>query len=161
VENFGTWEYTEYEYFFDPEDFEDRIWLKSRLMSAVLEVSSKLYKRSVEAEEFYSLGREPGRLTLRIIQDLAIDVEARGADFYVVHKPKRDALQSHSSGDRLIYSELMEAIRERHILIDPLDELLEESKKSSVDALYMPRGHFSITGNEVIGGVIAEFLLAK
>lgn len=161
VENFATWEYTEYEYFYDPDDFNDLVWRKSRLVSTVIEVSSKLYNRSVEAEEFYSLDREPGRLAMRIIQDFAKDVEARGADFYVVHLPKRDALESHSNGDQLIYSELMDAIREDHVVIDPLDQLLEESKKSSVDALYMPRGHLSVSGNEVVGAEIAKFLLGR
>ena len=161
VENFGAWENAEYEYFYDPDDFEDRIWLKSRLISTLLELSSKLYSRSVEAKEFYSVDGESGRLTLRIVQEFAKDVEARGADFYVLHLPKKEELQAHSSGDRLIYSELMDAVREDHVVIDPLDELLEEAKRSSVDALYMPRGHFSISGNEVVGATIAKFLLAQ
>ena len=55
----------------------------------------------------------------------------------------------------------MDAVREDHVVIDPLDELLGEAKRSSVDALYMPRGHFSISGNEVVGATIAKFLLAQ
>lgn len=61
--------------------------MKGRLISTLLEDSSKLYGRSVEAEEFFSVDIESGRPTLRIVQEFAKDVEARGADFYVLRIP--------------------------------------------------------------------------
>jgi hypothetical protein len=155
MQNIETWDFVEHEYFFDPKDYQDSIWLKSRLVAFVLSLGSD---QGTE-HHLYSLDEEPAQLTLEIIQEFRKDVEADGRRFLVVHLPRRSNMATILAGDTLEYAELLAEIAKTNTVVYPEHKLLEEARSSSLEALF--KGHYSARGNRVIADAIAEFLISS
>ena len=64
-------------------------------------------------------------------------------------------------GDETLYSALLEKIKESNVVIDPAAELAGLVKTSSLDALLMPRYHYSAKGNRIVADVAARFLIER
>jgi hypothetical protein len=155
VQNIKTWELARHEYFFKPEDYQDSIWLKSRLIAFVLSLNSA----QGTDWQLYSLEEEPAQLSVKIIQEFKKEVEAEGHRFFVVHLPRHSHAATLLSGEALDYAALLEEIANNATVIYPEHKLLEEAKGSSLEALY--KGHYSPRGNKVIADVISEFLVSS
>jgi hypothetical protein len=155
MRNIEAWDLVEHEYFFDPKDYQDSLWLKSKLVAFVLSLGSKPGPN----RHLYALDEEPAQVTLKIIQQFKQDVEADGRRFLVVHLPRRSNIATLLAGDTLAYAELLAEIAKTNTVIHPEHRLLEEAESSSLEALF--KGHYSARGNQVIADVIAEFLSQK
>lgn len=155
MQNIETWDFVEHEYFFDPKDYQDSIWLKSKLVALALSLGSDQGTK----QHLYSLDEEPAQLTLEIIQEFRKDVEADGRRFLVVHLPRRSNMATILAGDTLEYAELLAEIAKTNTVVYPEYRLLEEAKSSSLEALF--KGHYSARGNRVIADAIAEFLISS
>ena len=55
------------------------------------------------------------------------------------------------AGDRTIEAD--------NVVVRPQEALLEEARASSLFSLFMPGGHYSARGNEIIAGTIAQHIL--
>jgi hypothetical protein len=152
LENITTWELAAYEHFLKPEDYQDQVWQKSRLVGLFSEVLSP-----AEADPyFYDLNEEPAQLTLKLIETFKREVEASGSDFLIIHIPiVLDLINLQLNRDP-IYADLLAAIDTKHPVIYPHEALLTES----MFALFMPGGHYSAVGNQIIAAVIAKQIIA-
>jgi hypothetical protein len=154
MQNFEAWELGEHEYFFDPSNYRDSPWLKSRLVAFALSLSPE----RGAGRRLYALDQEPAQLTLRIIQAFKEDVEAGGGEFLVVHLPRRSNMVTILEGGTLAYAELLAEIAKMNPVIYPEGRLLEEARSSSLDDLF--KGHYSARGSQVIADAIAAFITA-
>ena len=161
VSHFDTWDLAAYEYYYDANDYEDHAWLKSKFVSTALELFSRLRRSRAISSEIYAIDGEPGKLAFTIVEEFKRDVEASGAEFLVVHLPIQNiGLEPLVNGDGLVYSELLERIKESNTVIDPADELVKQARMSSVDELFLSK-HYSEKGNRVVADVVAGFLIER
>ena len=45
LDDFDSWEWAKHDYFYDPSDYQDRVWRKSKFLSLGLEVADRLRKK--------------------------------------------------------------------------------------------------------------------
>jgi hypothetical protein len=151
IANIARWDLVEHEHFFKVEDYQTRIWLRSKLVSLALEV--------VLPNEFsYNLSEEPVILTQKIIQELERSVASNGGCLLLVHLPRRSDLTDLLYGNALVYSDLLTQIEQNYYLVDPQHELLEVARASSLDTLFV-EVHYSEKGNEVIADAISKSII--
>jgi hypothetical protein len=155
IQNVQQWDLVGYEYFFQLGDYEEPIWLKSRLLSFV---SSFLADRRT-GDELYLPGGEPAQVTLRIIEQFSMEARAAGSQFLVVFLPQHDCLEQLSQGERLPYADLLAAIEQNHTVIHPETPLLEVLKTKPVEDVI--ESHYTPKGNRLIGDSVADYLLAS
>lgn len=156
LENIETWDLARYEYHFNSGDYQDHMWLRSKLISLALGLTSS---DKVSEQSFYSLDEEPALLTLRIIQEFKKDVELNGGRFLIVYLPIKGDLTNLLNGEELAYSELLEKIEEDNNVIHPENEFLERVESSSLDIFFMKGGHYSSEGNKIIADRITKSIV--
>jgi len=154
LENMENWDLKTHEQFWVPENFQDRIWLKSKLIALVMEVFSP-----VEIDPFfYDISKEPARLTLRIIKKFKKEIKACQSCFLTVHMPITiDFIYAYLNREP-VCSDMLAEIETDTEVIRTQDALLEEARQSSFFSLFMPHGHYSARGNEVIAKTIAQHI---
>ena len=156
------WELQAHEYWYDPADYRERVWLKSRALAFGWAVLLENKWNSPRKEiEFYSLQNEPALLSLRIIQEFRKEAESNGAMFLTVHLPIEEYLQPlvNNSELELPYEELLERIGETTDLIDVQQDLMREAKASSLESLY--DGHYTRLGYKIVGDAIVKVILDR
>jgi hypothetical protein len=155
LENIETWDLKMHEQFLIPENYQDRIWFRSKLISLVSEIAAP-----VETDPFfYDLNKEPARLTLEIINSFKKGSKESRSDFLIVHIPIILDLIHLSLNQDFIYSDMLAEIEADTDVIRTQDALLAEVRQASFSSLYMPGGHYSAKGNEMIAEMVAEHIL--
>ena len=149
------WPLIDHEYFYRTEDYQGHLWLNSRLVGLMMEVTSPVETQPI----FYDLTQEPANLTLKIITTFKNRAKDSGSDFLMVHIPIILDLIRLSFGQKLIYADLLAEIEADNVVVRPQEALLEEARASSLFSLFMPGGHYSARGNEIIAGTIAQHIL--
>ncbi len=155
IRNFDTWNLKQYEYFWNEEDYRDRIWLRSRFISFIVAAVDRFNFHRNE-ELFYSMDGEPSRLAMKIVEEFRKDVELHGAKFLIVHLPTRVDMSILLRGERPVYSGLLKKMKEENEVIDPEERLLEEVRKRSMDALV--KSHYTERGYEIVGDVVSAYI---
>jgi hypothetical protein len=155
IQNLESWDLARYEYFFNPQDYQDSWRFKSRLLSFGLSLTAG---QGTE-QHLYSLNQEPAQLTLKIIQTFKQEVEATGQKFLVIHLPRESNMATLVAGNTLEYADLLAEIGRTNTTIYPEQRLAAEAQASSLEALF--KGHYSPRGNQVIAEVVAESLLSS
>ena len=61
-------------------------------------------------------------------------------------------------GDKIEEGDILAEIETDNEVILTQDALLAEAQKSSIFSLFMPGGHYSPRGNEVIAEIIAQYI---
>lgn len=153
--NLAGWDLVRYEYFYRPRDYDPPLWLRSRLVSFVF---NYLTARDPDAD-LYALDGEPGRVTLRIIQQFSQEVQAASSQFVVLFLPQRDCLGQLSSGQPLPYADLLAAIEASHPVIHPETPLLDALVSRPLEDLI--ESHYTPLGNRLIAEGTAAQLLAS
>jgi hypothetical protein len=101
------------------------------------------------------------KVVWRIIEEFQRTVKEEGGRFFIVHLPSKKPIEQLQDGQHLEYQNLLEELKVNFELIDPSPELIREAEMSSVDNLFSDRsGHYSKFGNQVVGEVTANALLA-
>lgn len=168
IENIETWDLVKYEYFFNPEDYQERIWLKSKLAAFSLEVARPNANDENQSlfrdEDTWDLSKEPAQLTLRIIQEFKQDVESQGRQFLIVRLPILKDVDYILADKAFPYAALLEKIDEENEIIYPEREQLQEVIAlylSSANELFTREGggHYSAIGNQVIADTIADYII--
>jgi hypothetical protein len=152
LEDTRSWELVSHEQFLRPEYYESRVVLKSKLIALIQEIV-----RPIEAEPyFYDVRQEPAKLALRIIKAFKGDVEANGGSFLIVQIPIVLDLVKLRLGLELTYAGLLAEIEAAGGLIHTQDRLLDSAGWASWPSLFMPGGHYSARGNQLIADAVAE-----
>jgi lysophospholipase L1-like esterase len=159
LEKFDEWENRKYEFFYRPQDYEDRIWLKSKFLGALL--GGIEYLGDVPRErELYSLEEEPGKLALAILDELRSDVEQRGgAILMAILIPKWD-FPYGSRGRPYPYQDLLDAIERRYDTVKAYKQLFLHAKDGNIDELFAGL-HYSAKGNELVAEAIGGAIAAR
>lgn len=161
LERISSWELIRYEYWINPADYNDRVWLRSRLASFILYAFDTLRGRDSRGEkerDVYRPGGEPARVTLAIVEEFKREVESSGGGFAIVHLPHRENLKILMRGAQLPYAALLEKIEAIAPVIRPDARLVREAHADSPRKLYLP--HYSAAGNEIVADAVSESLLA-
>lgn len=156
VTDYGSWDLAPYDLYFDPDDYADRSWRRSRLLATV---EAFLASRSSDAKPFPYRYEQSRPLALAIVRELDRSVRESGASFLVVHLPTLPyTLKPLLAGEPLAYRDLLDEIDREFTVIDPTDEMLRAAREHSVESLFVPGGHYSPEGNGVVAEVVAAFL---
>lgn len=155
IAHFADWELVRYEYFYDPLDYQDRLWWRSKVVSLAYDlwVGGEPDERPFS----YDPQDEPGQLTLAILTAFEAEVTAQGADFLVVHLPRQHHLEDLVAGEPLSYDELLAEIDRQFTLIRPEQGQLHQAAGLALDPLYMG-SHYSPMGNHLVAEAIMEFI---
>ena len=154
--NMPAWDLAAYEHFLRPEDYEPRMYLKSKLIALLREISHPIENEPY----FYDVSREPARLAQRIIRTFKSEVEASGSRFLMVHIPTVLDLVKLKVGRRLTYADLLAEIEADNDVVHCQDRLLQSTSWTSLFSLFMPGGHYSAGGNELIAQAIADHVIS-
>jgi hypothetical protein len=150
IRDIERWELVQHEEFYA--DYEPHPWQASVLARVV----AALLER--DQSEDYSLSRERVKLSLAIVRQMSKDVQAAGSRFLAVHLPARRDLETLRARGRLAYAELAASIEQSCEFVRTEDALLEAGDVESLDALFMPQGHYSTAANAVVAGALAATL---
>ena len=96
-------------------------------------------------------------LGVRLVAQLAAEVESTGARFTVVHLPKKRTLKQLLKEGTFPERPLVDGVAAGHALIDTAPAFLENMREEGLAAFR--GGHYSRDGNEVAARVIASALL--
>jgi len=158
LEHISSWNLIRYEYWFDPRDYESRIWLKSKLISFIIWGIDLLHDQSPHGNKnVYHTQGEPARVTVKILEEFAREVEAAGGMLYVVHLPKREDLKILRRGRTLPYANLLRELEAIAPVIHAEEHLLKEARSASPKKLYL--SHFTAEGNRIVANAVCEFIL--
>lgn len=156
---FDTWDTRRYEYYYRTEDYQDHIWLKSKLVAACLAWIEQLVERRDESA-FYAIGNEPSQLALAILRELRADVEGRGADFLVpLFIPKWD-FHYVAVGQPLQYQDFLEAVKKDYDSVETAQQLRAHMNGGNFDEFFSGN-HYSGKANEIVANVIAEAIAQR
>jgi hypothetical protein len=157
LERFESWEHSRHEWFYRPRDYADRPLYASRLLAlAQTGIQTRFSSRRKDVD-FFAAGGEPRILCERIIDTFAREVEAAGMRFLIVHLPTRKPLRRLLGGEDFEHRDMLEALRRRHALADPTDELVARARAGSLDDLFATTGgHYSPAGYRIVGEAAAR-----
>jgi hypothetical protein len=157
------WEWVGFERNYDPADYRARWWQHSRLAEFVAQRLDWATSHSETAERApYAPGAELGDLSARIVEQLASDVRAAGAEFRVVHLPRRQDLESLAQpGHRLDYSALLERVSATTSVVDPSPDMLADiASGTPIETLFTASNHYSQRGNQHVADALATAFAA-
>jgi lysophospholipase L1-like esterase len=150
-----SWEMRRFEHFYDEADYAGtpsrlRLW-------GVLEAGLLARKRrAAEPLSFYAPESEAGALTLRILEEFHDEVEADGAEFWIVLLPRREDLRAWMSTGTVPYADLLDRMRSLHVLLDPITSLCETRACPSFDDLFLSPSntHYAGEGHQRVAEAI-------
>jgi len=133
--------------------YRDRFIYRSRLL-AFLAGRVAVADRGSE----FALDGEAATLTLAIIERFRQDVESAGGTFLVVTFPMRRDVAGLVDGRGLAHEDLLGAMAETTTVIQTEALLAGAAARSSVNALFRPRGHYSAAGNRIVARELARWI---
>lgn len=143
-----------HEWFYNPEAERGRFWHRSRFLTLAADVlggGSPSWRRRGNV---FRIDGEPARVTLKLLERFRNDVESTGAEFILVHLPKRADLERLLAGRDVPYADLLARVRQKHTVIDVQPDLLAAAKQTSLDRLF--QRHYSPRGNRIVAQAVAE-----
>ncbi len=145
VEKFDTWEYSKYEYWYDRNKYQDRLFLNSRLISFCYSLFQEtFFKKQLHPKEDLEL------LSLAIISAFGNELRSQGKIFDVLFLPSKENLNSPSIP-------FLENLQKTETVISPRSRFLEEAGKSGARTL-IPQ-HYSAKANKIVADAMTEFIL--
>lgn len=160
VEKFNTWEYKQFEYFYNQTNYSTTIFDQSRLISFV---SSAIYLFFQE-HRFYEEGSDSYDLSLQLLKRFEKSVKDEGAVFIPVHLPVKNDFYLSSYlfcklfyGEQVIYEKLLNEIKNDFNLVEIYPKFAEWLIVQSTSDLFLER-HYSQTTNKLIAKEIFDYL---
>lgn len=152
----------ELDYSYRPFVYENPLydWSASvRLLAQILELGSRklLSNRRLYKDGELNPGSEAFKVTLRILQEFAAEVEADGAIPIVLMFPGYDALKDEPSRRHKYYQPLMSAARDVGIRVADLASAFEDERVTR-DTHYQGGGHYSPYSNSLVARYLASYL---
>ncbi len=162
MDNMDEWALSKHEYWYRKEDYGNKIWHVSKLLTLLSHFVEKARRKAghgASARNIYALDGEPAHVTLKIIQAFKNDVESSGAKFYAVYLPWLWELKIMAARGALPYAELLDTIEDIATVIHPEQEMLSEAAAITPEGLFADYlGHYSVGGNEIVADVLTHFL---
>jgi hypothetical protein len=158
LKDFSSWEWAGNEFFYDSRQYLVRPWHGSRFISILLKILSG---ENEEGAFSFDPKEEPGQVTIGILEMLKDSAQAAGVPLLVVHLPTKSEIKNGLRTRPLEYEALLEEIRSRLDVVDPLDTLVESADETSLEELFMPATHYSPAANEAVGALLAKEILAR
>jgi hypothetical protein len=157
LEHLDRWELLPHEHFYDPADYQGAWWQHSKLLATWKELKTGaddpwLVKRMIHRDR-----SEEQQLGWSVIQAFALEVEAAGAAFHIVHLPLPADLDVKRRLGRWPYQTFLDALDDPYQVTHPEGRLLTEAEKSGVGAVYA--GHFTALGNRIIAEALLRDLI--
>ncbi|MFC1807846.1 SGNH/GDSL hydrolase family protein [Candidatus Omnitrophota bacterium] len=152
----GSWSLAKHEYWLKHNGYDQKLLLKSRVISLFIYAVKRLHIRVYQERDFFSPKDEPAQLALMIIKKFKADVESTGSKFYITQIIRDRDLIALKDGRELGYNLLLEDIKKFNQVISPDKSFLNELTNMSVSEL-IPC-HYSPRANEITGDLIAEFI---
>ncbi|KPK98269.1 MAG: hypothetical protein AMJ95_04700 [Omnitrophica WOR_2 bacterium SM23_72] len=153
LNDFNSWQFSKYEYWFEPKKYQKNVLFHSKLAAFVYSViNDRVRKRKARTEYLASL-------SLKIVLAFKEDVEKSGGRFYVVYLPGRQELRLLSKGKKFPTTAFLKEIEKSMPLIHPEERFFEEMKKSDLKSI-IP-GHYSARANKIIANAIADYILKQ
>jgi len=160
INNFEDWELARYEHYYDNDDYDDKIWRKSRFSSYTEDVLE--YNRFTipgYERQYFGLNYESAKITLKIIESFKKEVKENGGIFLIVHIPRKGDLKNLIEEKPLAYKGLLNEIEKIAPVIHSEKPLLRFAKNKSTEPLYKPRQHLSGKAHQIIAEETHEYLL--
>lgn len=149
---------SQYEYYYRPRWFSDSLLYRSRLAAfslGAIFLNNKYVVRQKERDTYDPQG-ELGQLALSIMRAFKAEVEATGADFVVVHLPRKVAVSATLQGEKLVYDDLLTLVQREFHVIDALPPMVDEARRTGADRLFVDPWHYSSEGASVVAEAIAR-----
>jgi len=154
----------QYEYYFNNDDsfYNEYWWTNSKLLTLFLDVlASEREEGPVSTTnyynhaEYYAMDDEPAQLTVAIIEAFEAGVEADGAEFIIVHLPRRTFLKRIRKDEPLPYADLLAYLDEHHDVVHTEDGMTELPADDYFDR------HFSVEGNLAVATMVADEIYSR
>jgi hypothetical protein len=154
VRTIDEWPLVQYERYYQPDKYRDRLWRHSRLGGMLEGLVSGDTRNQLDGE----LPPEQRRLALKIIGRFARSVEATGARFFVVHFPRRIDLDRARADGRLPNVDFIDVVNETAPVVRIDEALLASAGGGDLAPLFRPGGHYSPAGYALLAAAVVERL---
>ena len=149
LENFKEHPLSRYEFWYNPKNYFDSFWLKSRFLQIIYNRFRQPRRDHREGSGIRESGGQPEDVTLAIMKRFAREVREAGGIPIILHIPKKSHLELVEKGITPAYYSLFEELEKEGVLVvDPVKEM--EGKHR----LYK-RSHFSSRGGKIVARVLA------
>lgn len=139
-----------YEAFYDSREFVSQWWMASRLASFI---RALLKSESGSVAQDYGPGSERGELGKAIVGAFAESAQSSGAEFFVVHLPRRVHLQNLHDGNVSPFSYLLNHFNENYRFVDAEESLGSEyTEREYWGATF----HYGPEINHLVAGIVAD-----
>ena len=155
---FDRWENQKYEFFYQSQEYEDHIWLRSKFLAAIL-AGIDHWKDQSRDHEFYAVDQYPSRLALAILNELRADVEQRGSTFLVAALIPKWDFKYVKESRAFPYQDLLDTINRQYETVETHQRILSHVKDGKAEGVFSDL-HYSAVGNEIIADVISEAIAA-
>jgi hypothetical protein len=159
LEDLESWELIDYEHFYDPGDYHDPLWRRSKFLAATVDELQRALGAAPAEAWRPILDDESMGLTTAIIDAFRRQAEEAGAHFLVVHLPARSDLETLLAGEPLAYRALLRQLDERFEVVHPERLMMRVARDDSIDALFVPgpmKGHYSAFANKLIADALFD-----
>lgn len=161
LSDFEQWELSQHEFFYQPANYADSVFYRSRLLCFLSSGVGTLFSQRRPYVRFFKEGSEPRELTWRIIEQFESEVRAEGSRFVIVHIPTSNELTRLDWWLDIEYRDLLNALVARYDVADPTDALMTALDTHGMEALRAGGGHYSVIANRAIADATAKLLLAE
>lgn len=151
---FKSWEPNRHEYWFDPRDYQEHFFLKSKLLALIY---TKLRFNPSRVSESDQEGFED--LSFNIIKTFKNEVESSGSKFIVVYLPSKNELKALAKKSEVPTLQFLDRLHQEMPVIRTDQLLLKRGKESGADS-FLAR-HYSPKGSQRIAEAVAAYLMQE
>ena len=152
VENFDSWELSNFEGFYKKENYEANPFNLSNSISFISSAISQI-NREVD---YYNPSSESYQVTYKILEQFSKSVKSEYGIFIPLHLPVKNDFDFVTQSfldifydKKLIYDDLFSALKLQYNFVEPYDTLNEWGGKNGFETLFMFR-HYSPIANKII-----------
>ncbi len=160
IENFDNWEFSNFEGFYNKENYEPNPFYLSNSISFISSAISQIFTEM----EYYNSESEGYQATYKIIEQFSASVKNENGIFIPLHLPVMNDFDFVTQSfldlfynQKFIYDDLFLNLKLQYKFVEPYDALNKWGEKNGFETLFMSR-HYSPIANKLIAHRIFEFL---
>jgi hypothetical protein len=108
--------------------------------------------------EIVNRDSEAYRLQIALFERFLAAAQARGAEPVILLFPDRLSLERMRRGDATVYAPIAEALEHEGSPVIDLADAFQQFPNEALDDWFMPGGHYSRRGNEIVAAYVREWL---
>lgn len=166
VKNFENSELQEFEYFYNPTDYQATNVLYYSKAFAVFFSFIDYLNKAHSKELFYQIDSNESKLNYEIISTFYKEA-SNNSSVYLLHLPVKSYLDRKLNKNDYVYNQLLTKLANNFNLINPDTKLISEAEKTSIQSLYYQgHGHYSnksnyVVANEIYNQLYPELILLE